>query len=268
MLPRSDSWLNAIEEIEASPAPPPPPEPEPEPEPRRTPRTPRSKRAALLLAAKRGRADVVRFLLAKGTSVDSAERAPETTPLMAAATRGHAPIVALLVDAGADLERVDGGRCTALVHAARKGRDDVVGVLLAHGADPSATDEHGFTALCCAAWKGHAAVVARLIAEGVDQKTKIDKGLYESHTPLSLARLRGHKRIACMLALSKNRAWSMVPQKSRSYVLRKACPADPRQDPPTADAAPAGTPRKRASSWRAPSSWNRRRSGSASADIS
>jgi len=219
-----DDWRGALAAVDAAAV----VAPLPLPPPRASRRRPR---ASLRVAAASGRVGVVSRLLERSP----AERRNEngtTTPLMAAAARGHAAVCAILLDAGADHARVDASRCTPLVLASRKGRPAVVALLLARGAAIDATDEHGFTPLACAAWKGHDACVEALLARGAKPAARVAGGLFEGSTPLSLARLRGHKRTACMLSLATRRAWAGLPgRRSRSLVLRAACPPARRKPP-------------------------------------
>ena len=226
------------------------------------PRRPRGppRRVAMMLACKRGRADVVEFLLARGVSPDGGAR--HTTALHAAAARGHVDVARVLVAHGADVDRRDNGGCTALVLAARKGRAAVVALLVASGADPNLRDAHGFQALHCAAWKGHADAAAALVAaEGVERASKLPPGsLFAGHTPLSLARLHGHKRVAVILALAKTRAFGAVGTRTRAAVLRSAAPPEsPRDRPPASPGGPRAA-RSRSTGWRPSLSFRRQSS--------
>ena len=71
---------------------------------------------ALIVAAKKGRDDVVRQLLAKGASPDVRDREDETA-LIEAAREGHAEVVRLLLDAGADASLRDNDGETAMEKA-------------------------------------------------------------------------------------------------------------------------------------------------------
>ncbi|KAH8095696.1 hypothetical protein JL720_3019 [Aureococcus anophagefferens] len=211
------------------------------------PRRPRGppRRVAMMLACKRGRADVVEFLLARGVSPDGGAR-HDGAPRGGGAR--HADVARVLVAHGADVDRRDDGGCTALVLAARKGRAAVVALLVASGADPNLRDAHGFQALHCAAWKGHADAAAALVAaEGVERASKLPPGsLFEGHTPLSLARLHGHKRVAVILALAKTRAFGAVGTRTRAAVLRSAAPPESPRDRPGVARAARGPGRRAA----------------------
>ena len=60
---------------------------------------------ALVLAAQGGHADIVRLLLARGASPDTASQGRGETALTAAVCGGHLEVVSVLVAAGADVDR-------------------------------------------------------------------------------------------------------------------------------------------------------------------
>ena len=89
------------------------------------------------MAARVGHLEVVRLLLDSGAEVDRVVRGDENA-LIQASGGGHIDIVELLIAAGADVNaRVDAGReyRTPLGQAKRHGHDDVVRLLEAHGAN-------------------------------------------------------------------------------------------------------------------------------------
>lgn len=68
-----------------------------------------------------------------------------------------------LINVDADIDAVDGDRCTVLWHMAKEGRTDACSLLLSHGADIHARDEDtGLTAFETACWEGKADVVRLL----------------------------------------------------------------------------------------------------------
>ena len=78
-----------------------------------------------------------------------------------AVTAGHYEAVQLLLEKGADINKVDNDGATPLISAAMSGHKDVVELLLAAGADKSVEDNWG-TALDAARESGHAEVAALL----------------------------------------------------------------------------------------------------------
>src|SRR5262249_15893147 len=89
----------------------------------------------LIAAAKRGDAEAVKSLLAKGADVNAKTRYNQR-PLMFAAEKGHLEIVRMLIEAGADINATDSfyKSVTALYGAAAKGHAEVVKLLLEKGA--------------------------------------------------------------------------------------------------------------------------------------
>jgi ankyrin repeat protein len=121
----------------------------------------------LLRAAKAGDTEVVKLLLAKGADAKLTTRAG-INPLMAAAgvgtreedTTGRkkteteaVETIALLLDAGVDVNAVDGAGRTAIHGAAMWGLDQVVRFLAERGAKLDVKDKRGFTPLDAAEGK-------------------------------------------------------------------------------------------------------------------
>src|SRR5688572_31873428 len=85
--------------------------------------------ADLLQSAKLGDVTRVRDLLARGASVDAADRRG-LTPLMWAAASGHPEIVRQLLESGAAVDRRAGDGSTALMLAAANGFTEIVRALV------------------------------------------------------------------------------------------------------------------------------------------
>lgn len=124
----------------------------------------------LLAAAREGRVDAIRSLLAGGTGVDVCDRDGQT-PLNEAAWNGHAEAVQVLLEAGADPKRKNS---RALDFAVRSGTAECVKVLLAAGADPNAGVRKGNagdpTMLMDAIARGDKQIIELLLAAGADVK--------------------------------------------------------------------------------------------------
>ncbi|KAJ1449603.1 hypothetical protein M885DRAFT_590380 [Pelagophyceae sp. CCMP2097] len=210
--------LDAPEALEAAATPGPP---------RSPPRLRRGNSEALLLAAAAGRVDIFDEAWRRGGVDLEARDGRGQTALLAAAGRGHAAIVARLLARGADPKARDArSGCTPLLLACRRGSAGVVALLLRSArVDADAADAHGFTPLCCAAWKGHADAVAALLASDrrINRCYRIAGGLFAGHTALSLARLRGHKRAAMMLAIARPSVFALLPAAGRAALIRRAC---------------------------------------------
>lgn len=116
-------------------------------------------RSALFEAAMHGHARIVQALLRVGAHVEAVTLGSRVrsfpvytsglvdvegvTPLIAAAEGGHVQVVRMLVDAGADVNRADGGGFTPLMGAARTGHVGLVKFLLERGANLEAVDASG-----------------------------------------------------------------------------------------------------------------------------
>ena len=124
-------------------------------------------RNGLWWAAKEGHAEIVRYLLDVGASVnhqlhERAERAG-TSPLHMAAAHGHVECVSILLEKRADhtLAELKGGN-TAMHLAAGGGHCEVIQFLLASGAAKTCRNMAGETAAASAAAAGHERIAAQL----------------------------------------------------------------------------------------------------------
>ena len=85
--------------------------------------------------------------------------------MMLAASNNFARVVELLIEHGADINRVDHSNgWSALIWAAKRGHTETVSVLLKHGADFSLIDDAGKSALDYAETKGYVSIVNMLQA--------------------------------------------------------------------------------------------------------
>ena len=156
---------------------------------------------ALYAAAQRGRAWIVRVLLFKGANPD-VQGAPESaspgwTPLMIAAAERHAETVAVLLAAGAGVNKRNGLGRTALMFAALYGDAQIVKALLDRGADVNVVpdDETSRPALPAAAMNGHVEVVRLLLDKGADTSIRDREG----RTALGWARRGGFTAVSDLL---------------------------------------------------------------------
>ncbi len=97
------------------------------------------------------------------------------TPLLFAARHGRVDVARLLLAAGADVD--DGGPdgASALVIAAHSGHAELVGALLAAGADPNAIDA-GYAPLHAAVLRGEIEMVRTLLGHGANPNQRLQKG--------------------------------------------------------------------------------------------
>ncbi len=135
-------------------------------------------------------ADTTALLIGAGAHVNRPNNYG-VTPLGLASQNGSAAIIQQLVSAGADpndsQHAVNAGE-TPLMHAARSGHVDAVHGLLAAGADINATETwNGQSALMWAAIEGHVPVVHALIDRGADIRAHSNSGA----TPFMFAVRKG-----------------------------------------------------------------------------
>lgn len=117
--------------------------------------------------------DSVRTLLEAGANANP----PGDSYLSLATARGDARVLQMLLEAGADVNAVDGNGDTALLHAARAKNPESLQILLAAGAQVNLTNKKGETALMRAAFVGNVPHVAALLAAGADKTLRNADGL-------------------------------------------------------------------------------------------
>ncbi len=121
---------------------------------------------ALLAACEKSDAKTVALLITAGAKVNKANEDGET-PLLVASRLGRTEIVKLLIAAGADVNKAneDDG-CTPLHLAVYPGRTEIVKLLIAAGADVNKAAKNGSTPLHVASYNGHTEIVELLKAAG------------------------------------------------------------------------------------------------------
>lgn len=138
--------------------------------------------SALHLAARNGHASVLALI----SGVDLNRRNKHgATPLWLACFHGHKQVAQLLLERGAEPERLHGWLGSApLAAAAAEGHLPLVQLLvLEHSAQVDRANKNGRTALWSAAYEGHASVVQFLVERGAGTGRKAKNG----HTPFSAA---------------------------------------------------------------------------------
>jgi ankyrin repeat protein len=118
--------------------------------------------APLAEAARNGSMDIVEALLADGADTNKANK-DRATALMYAAEYGHTEIVEALIAGGADINKANKDGSTALMYAARDGRTEIVKALILKGANVDLTDKNMRRALYSAIHFGHEKVLALLL---------------------------------------------------------------------------------------------------------
>ena len=122
----------------------------------------------LIRAARRGQVDRVRDLLGRGASVRARDERGRTA-LVAAAYENHRGVAAVLIDAGADVNRKDDTEQSAYLIATSEVGDDtrLLDLTLRAGGDVRSLDSFDGTGLIRAADRGFPRVVRRLLATDI-----------------------------------------------------------------------------------------------------
>eukprot|EP00919_Chromeraceae_sp_WS-2016_P005255 GHVR01012389.1.p1 GENE.GHVR01012389.1~~GHVR01012389.1.p1 ORF type:complete len:124 (+),score=25.07 GHVR01012389.1:341-712(+) len=112
---------------------------------------------------------------------------------------GCVDVVCLLLDMGANINKVTQCGDTPLRFACGNGHVGVVEVLIDKGAHINAySSSDGKTPLLCASASGHVEVVKLLLVKGADVNAKDKKG----RTAIKWARNKGYRAVADVLAAS------------------------------------------------------------------
>ena len=148
-------------------------------------------------AAREGRMDMVKFLIARGADPNAKDRWGRHAITWAARER-HTDIVKFLVNRGADVNMQSNTGGTALAYAVLGGDLELVEFLVEQGADVNTADRYLATSLMWAASKGFREIVEFLLARGADPLLKDNQG--EDSTRYGGGkRTPRHRRHPCML---------------------------------------------------------------------
>ena len=146
------------------------------------------------LAVWAGDEGIVRLLLDRGANVNKVDLR-EDPPLSLAVRAGHERMVRLLLDRGADVNGSGLWAGPPLSLAVRAGHEGIVRLLLDRGADVNREDLWGNLPLSLAIEAGHEGIVRLLLDYGADVN-----GVYLwKDLPLSLAVRAGHEEIVRLL---------------------------------------------------------------------
>jgi len=148
----------------------------------------------LVLACRKGKADVVRTLLDSKADVDIIDR-KECTALHWAVYQGDFRICDMLLGANAELNKSDSKGFTPLLVASQQGHTDLLRRLLEQNADPLACSNDHATALHIASAYGRAGVIEVLLDSGVPLQAQEATGA----SALFLACKHGHAHVAELL---------------------------------------------------------------------
>lgn len=156
----------------------------------RWPGSDRFGRTELWWAAREGRVDGVKRLIAEVENPNARDIDGEA-PLHAAARGGHAAVIELLIAAGADPRAGDRNGTTPLHLAVESSQAASARLLLEHGADANATDWFDRTPLHQAVLQGNRALAALLLDHGAERSAR-----YRRRTPAQLAARAGNTALA------------------------------------------------------------------------
>lgn len=119
----------------------------------------RQREAKLRDAAWEDDEDKLRELIDDDVDVNATDESTRETALIVAARRGHADIARMLIRAGGDVTATNRDLKTALMFAAYNGHAECTRVLIEAGSDVMATGPQGNTAVDFAKAEGHRACV-------------------------------------------------------------------------------------------------------------
>merc|ERR1719502_1245867 len=153
-------------------------------------------RNALLWAIWRQYVPIAEELITRGADVNIENPDDRKTPLNYVThhpqMKDYHHLVHMLVDAGADVNHIDGNHHSALYLSSMNGHTDCVEALLEHGADVNHIEKQGrYTSLHVAAMNGRTEVAAALLEHGA----KWDLPAADGYTALDLATRNGRKKI-------------------------------------------------------------------------
>ena len=162
---------------------------------------------SVVIACQSGQAQLVKFLLDAGADKDMLT--PDGSTLMhVAIEQGHHEVVAVLVQAGADINREFNGM-SPLYRASERGQYEIVELLIMGGAD-KAQSYQNLTPLLTATQKGHLRVVQLLMSNASQNLSLGTPARFASHiTPehaLARVQVEGRKEVFAVSAVTNHRA--------------------------------------------------------------
>jgi len=157
-------------------------------------RNSKERTALILVGRERGDVEMARLLLDAGADISAGDDS-EDTALILAAWRGFAGLVDFLLDRGAAIPEDEGQRLQIFSHSLAKGLDKLFDRLMTVGVDLSRKDNLLGNALHAAADGGSSHILEKLLEQKLDVNLKDRNGW----TPLHRACERGYARAAALL---------------------------------------------------------------------
>lgn len=150
---------------------------------------------ALLLAAGKGKVQIVELLMKLGANVTLQRGKYQMSALHCAAKGGHLAVIKVLLEAdNSNINALDGTGCTALYWATRKGHVKIADLLLDQGADTEKT-RADWRPLHTACTRDDLAMVTLLLSKGANVNATMEFGI----TPLDFTATQGSVEVATVL---------------------------------------------------------------------
>ncbi|NXJ85387.1 ASB3 protein, partial [Trogon melanurus] len=151
----------------------------------------------LFLAVENRHADIVKFLLQHGASVEGSHSWSGWNSLHQASFQGCTEIMEVLLEKGASKECQDDFGITPLFVAAQYGKLESLRLLVSHGADINCQAKDRATPLLIAAQEGHTECVELLLSNGADPNLFCNEDNWQ--LPIHAAAEMGHAKILELL---------------------------------------------------------------------
>jgi ankyrin repeat protein len=156
------------------------------------------RRTPLFIASVCRKTEIAALLIEAGADVNKTSYSlacKGVTPLSIASDCGKAEIAALLIEAGADVDKADDNGETPLYKASLCEHTEVMAKLIQARADVNKATDDGYTPLFIASIRDCTEAVTQLIEAGAD----VDKAMTFGATPLFVASQEGHTKIMAKL---------------------------------------------------------------------